>query len=166
LAGEEVAGFKQELAQRSGAALLRRKRTKVAILAVLFGVVSSVIELPLPLEDVYRAARAELRSRPAPRDIVMIAIDDKTRAANNYNLPNRLHGPSTATTDICGLVKCLRRRCPVLSLGSRGSRSCRKAAFHSLTYWVPGTSSITYPRRNSSPRPPPPCVSTMPAGIE
>ncbi len=90
LAGEEVAGFKQELAQRSGAALLRRKRVKVAVLAVLFGVISSVIELPLPLEDTYRAARAELRSRPAPRDIVMIAIDDKTLAANKRDLPNRV----------------------------------------------------------------------------
>ena len=105
LAGEEVAGFKQELAQRSGAALLRRKRTKVAILAVLFGVVSSVIELPLPLEDVYRAARAELRSRPAPRDVVMIAIDDKTLAANKRNLPNRVQDTKVVDTLIASGVR-------------------------------------------------------------
>jgi len=88
-AGEEVAGLKTELAQRSGAALLRRKRIKVAVLAVLFGVVSAAIELPLPLEDVYRAARAELRSRPAPRDIAMIAIDDKTLGAFGRDMPSR-----------------------------------------------------------------------------
>jgi diguanylate cyclase len=105
LVGEEAAGFKQELAQRSGAALLRRKRTKVAMLAVLFGVVSSVIELPLPLEDLYRAGRAELRSRPAPRDVVMIAIDDKTRAANNYNLPNRLQDTKVVDTLIASGVR-------------------------------------------------------------
>ena len=105
LAGEEVAGFKQELAQRSGAALLRRKRTKVAILAVLFGVVSSVIELPLPLEDVYRAARAELRSRPAPRDVVMIAIDDKTLAANKRDLPNRVQDTKVVDSLIASGVR-------------------------------------------------------------
>ena len=88
-ASEEVSGLKGELAQRSGAALLRRKRIKVAVLAVLFGVVSAAIELPLPLEDVYRAARAEMRSRPAPRDIAMIAIDDKTLDAFGRNLPSR-----------------------------------------------------------------------------
>ncbi|MCU0949019.1 MAG: EAL domain-containing protein [Porphyrobacter sp.] len=88
-ASEEVSGLKGEIAQRSGAALLRRKRIKVAVLAVLFGVVSAAIELPLPLEDVYRAARAEIRSRPAPRDIAMIAIDDKTLGAFGRNLPSR-----------------------------------------------------------------------------
>lgn len=87
---DEAVGLKAEISQRSGAALLRRKRVKVAVLAVLFGVVSGVIELPLPLEDTYRAARAELRSRPAPRDIAMIAIDDKTLAAFGRNLPTRM----------------------------------------------------------------------------
>jgi len=72
-----------------GAALLRRKRAKVAILAVLFGVVSAVIELPLPAEDFYRAVRAELRSRPAPQDIAVIEIDDKTLNAFERKMPSR-----------------------------------------------------------------------------
>ena len=41
-ASEEVSGLKPEMFQRSGAALLHRKRLKVAVLAVLFGVVSAV----------------------------------------------------------------------------------------------------------------------------
>jgi EAL domain-containing protein (putative c-di-GMP-specific phosphodiesterase class I)/CHASE2 domain-containing sensor protein len=91
IAGDEVAGLTQELAQRHGAAMLRRKRVKVAVLAILFGVVSSVIELPLPLEDVYRAARAQLRVRPAPQDIAVIAIDDRTYAHFKRNVPSRVY---------------------------------------------------------------------------
>jgi len=77
-ASEEVSGLKPEMFQRSGAALLHRKRLKVAVLAVLFGVVSAVIDMPLPAEDLYRAARAQLRVQPAPQDIAVIGIDDKT----------------------------------------------------------------------------------------
>lgn len=86
----EVADLKPE-SPRSGAALLRRKRTKVAVLAVLFGVVSAIIELPLPAEDFYRAARANIRARPAPQDIAFIAIDDKTIAALGGKVPTRDH---------------------------------------------------------------------------
>jgi EAL domain-containing protein (putative c-di-GMP-specific phosphodiesterase class I)/CHASE2 domain-containing sensor protein len=89
IAGEEVAGLTQDLVQRQGAAMLRRKRIKVAVLAILFGVVSSVIELPLPVEEVYRAARAQLRTRPAPQDIAVIAIDDRTYAHFGRNVPSR-----------------------------------------------------------------------------
>lgn len=88
-AGDEVSGLKEQLLRKSGGALLRRKRVRVAMFAILFGLVSAAIELPLPAEDFYRAVRAELRSRPAPRDIVMIAIDDKTLNANNRNMPSR-----------------------------------------------------------------------------
>lgn len=87
--GAEAADLKTE-SSRSGAALLRRKRVKVAVLAVLFGMVSAVIELPLPLEDVYRAARAELRIRPAPREIAMITIDDKSLNAFGRKMPSRV----------------------------------------------------------------------------
>jgi EAL domain-containing protein (putative c-di-GMP-specific phosphodiesterase class I)/CHASE2 domain-containing sensor protein len=90
-AGEEVAGLKQEIARRPGAALLRRKRAKIALFAILFGVFSAVIELPLPLEDLYRAARAQLRSRPAPQDIAFIAVDDATIAALAGKEPTRAH---------------------------------------------------------------------------
>ena len=89
-AGEEVVGFMHAIPRGQGAALLSRKRTKVAIVAVLFGLVSAVIELPLPAEDFYRAMRAELRSRPAPQDIALIAIDDKTINAFNRHLPSRV----------------------------------------------------------------------------
>lgn len=88
-AGDEVAGLKKEIARRPGAALLRRKRAKVAVLAVLFGLVSAVIDLPLPAEDLYRAARAQLRVRPAPQDIAFIAIDDKTIGAFAGKVPTR-----------------------------------------------------------------------------
>ncbi|WP_273675330.1 EAL domain-containing protein [Erythrobacter fulvus] len=79
----------EENALNSGAGLLRRKRLKVAIFAILFGLVSAAIDLPLPAEDFYRAVRAELRSRPAPQDVAMIAIDDKTLNAFNRSMPSR-----------------------------------------------------------------------------
>ncbi|MDT8279684.1 MAG: CHASE2 domain-containing protein, partial [Erythrobacter sp.] len=88
-AGDEVAVLKGGIIRNSGAALLRRKRAKVAGFAILFGLVSAVIELPLPAEDLYRAVRAELRSRPAPQDIAMIAIDDKTLNAFERAKPSR-----------------------------------------------------------------------------
>jgi EAL domain-containing protein (putative c-di-GMP-specific phosphodiesterase class I)/CHASE2 domain-containing sensor protein len=73
----------------SGEALLRRKRLKVAIFAILFGIVSAVIELPLPVEDGFRAARAQLRTRPVPQDIAMIAIDDATLNELGKSMPTR-----------------------------------------------------------------------------
>jgi EAL domain-containing protein (putative c-di-GMP-specific phosphodiesterase class I)/CHASE2 domain-containing sensor protein len=77
-------------AQRPGATLLRRKRAKVALMAILFGVVSAAIELPLPAEDLYRAARAHfLRLRPAPQNIAFIAIDDASLAAAGGKHPSR-----------------------------------------------------------------------------
>lgn len=87
--GEEAVELHQDNARHSGGDLLRRKRRKVAIFAIGFGLVSAAIDLPLPAEDFYRAVRAELRSRPAPQDIAMIAIDDKTLAAFNGDLPDR-----------------------------------------------------------------------------
>lgn len=92
-----VIGFGADEAERRDAAggrnsnigVLRRKRIRVAVFAIIFGLVAAVIELPLPAEDFYRAVRAEVRSRPAPRDIVMIAIDDRTLNAFNRNMPSR-----------------------------------------------------------------------------
>ena len=89
-AGDEVAVLNGGIIRNSGAALLRRKRAKVAGFAILFGIVSAVIELPLPAEDLYRAVRAEVRSRHAPQDIVMIAIDDKTLNAFEQSKPSRV----------------------------------------------------------------------------
>lgn len=79
----------EERALNSGEALLRRKRVKVAIFAILFGIVSAVIELPLPVEDGFRAARAQLRTRPVPQDIAMIAIDDATLNELGKSMPTR-----------------------------------------------------------------------------
>jgi CHASE2 domain-containing sensor protein len=73
----------------SGARLLRNKRTRVAIWAVMFGLVAAVIDLPLPAEDFYRAVRAIARTRAAPSDVAVIAVDDKTLAAFGSNLPGR-----------------------------------------------------------------------------
>lgn len=76
---------------QSGEALLRRKRTKVAILAILFGIISSAIELPLPAEDAFRGARAQLRLRPAPQDVVVVAIDDASLNEIQVAMPSRVH---------------------------------------------------------------------------
>jgi EAL domain-containing protein (putative c-di-GMP-specific phosphodiesterase class I)/CHASE2 domain-containing sensor protein len=86
----DAALLKGDLNGQSGAALLRRKRTKVAVFAVIFGFISAAINLPGPAEDFYRALRAEIRSRPAPQDIAMIAIDDKTLNALQRRLPSRI----------------------------------------------------------------------------
>ena len=85
----DAAVLKTRLDRRSGADLLRRKRMKVAVMAILFGVVSGVIDLPLPAEDALRLARAQLRTRPASPDIAMIAIDDYTLNQLSQPLPNR-----------------------------------------------------------------------------
>ena len=87
--GHDKAVFKARLDRRSGADLLRAKRMKVAVMAILFGVVSGAIDLPLPAEDALRLARAQLRTRPASPDIAMIAIDDATLNELKQPLPNR-----------------------------------------------------------------------------
>ncbi|HSJ77837.1 MAG TPA: CHASE2 domain-containing protein, partial [Erythrobacter sp.] len=91
-AGGAAAGIPQLLASNASGvgSLLRRKRAKVAALAILFGMISAAIELPLPAEDFYRAVRAEIRSRSAPQDIAMIAIDDQTLNAFNRDMPSRV----------------------------------------------------------------------------
>ncbi|WP_285710426.1 EAL domain-containing protein [Erythrobacter oryzae] len=87
--GGDATVLKARLDRRSGADLLRRKRMKVAVMAILFGVVSGVVDLPLPAEDALRLARAQLRTRPASPDIVMIAIDDTTLNELGQPMPNR-----------------------------------------------------------------------------
>ena len=77
--------------RRSASEMLGKKRMVVAVCAVLFGIVSAIIELPLPAEDAYTAARAHLRLRPAPQDIAMIAIDDATLNELRVAVPTRAH---------------------------------------------------------------------------
>lgn len=72
-----------------GATLLRRKRIKVALIAIMLGTLSGAIELPLPVEDSLRLARAHLRMRPAPQDIAMIKVDDATLNELGVRLPTR-----------------------------------------------------------------------------
>ncbi|MBA4043232.1 MAG: hypothetical protein C0471_02245 [Erythrobacter sp.] len=88
-AGDEVVGAAGEIIRNPGGNLLRRKRFKVALFAIGFGLLSSLIDLPLPAEDFYRAVRAEVRSRTAPQDIALITVDDKTYRALNRDLPSR-----------------------------------------------------------------------------
>jgi EAL domain-containing protein (putative c-di-GMP-specific phosphodiesterase class I)/CHASE2 domain-containing sensor protein len=87
--GKEEAVLTQKSARRSAAEMLGKKRVKVAAFAILFGVISALIELPLPAEDAYTAARARLRVRAAPQNIAMIAIDDATLNELGVPLPTR-----------------------------------------------------------------------------
>ncbi len=75
----------------SSANLIKRKRMKIAVIAVVFGLVSAVLEMPLPVEDVWRAVRAELRSRSAPQDVMLVAIDNGTLNALQRPMPSRSH---------------------------------------------------------------------------
>ncbi|MFO6447129.1 EAL domain-containing protein [Erythrobacter sp. NE805] len=86
----EATELQGESAGRSARDVLSSKRARVAVGAILFGLVAVAIELPLPAEDFYRAVRAEIRTRPAPQDIAMIAVDDKTLNAFNGDLPTRV----------------------------------------------------------------------------
>jgi len=70
---------------------IQRRRRRVAVVALIIGALAGLIELPLPLEDAYRTARAELRARNAPDDIVVIAIDDATMSELGWQPPTRAH---------------------------------------------------------------------------
>ena len=59
-------------------------------MAILFGLISAAIDLPLPAEDFYRLTRAIVRAHPAPQDIALIGVDDKTVAAFGQSLPDRV----------------------------------------------------------------------------
>ncbi len=85
----QAADTKAKSSRQSGAHLLRRKRLKVALMAIAFGAFAGLIEMPLPVEDSYRAARAWLRMRAAPQDIAMIAIDDATLNELGKPIPSR-----------------------------------------------------------------------------
>lgn len=103
--GDDALALKGENARQSGESLLRRKRAKVALFAMVFGVVSATIELPLPAEDFLRSARAIVRTRPAPQDIAMIAIDDKTLNAFEQTVPSRIHDSKLIDTLIASGVE-------------------------------------------------------------
>lgn len=96
--GKKAAVLKGELHGQPGGVMLRRKRVKIAVLAIVFGLISGSIDLPLPVEDLYRAARAQLRSRPAPQDIAFIAIDDRTLASFGGKVPGRAYDSRVVDT--------------------------------------------------------------------
>ncbi len=53
-------------------------RTRIFVSALLICSFIAAIEMPLPIEGVFRGIRNELRARPADQSIVIAAIDDKT----------------------------------------------------------------------------------------
>lgn len=83
----------RRVVRRNGRAKAKRshhqQRHRIAIWAIILGVIAALIELPMPAEDAARAARAELRSTPAPDDIVVIAVDDGTLNELQKGEPSR-----------------------------------------------------------------------------
>ena len=79
----------EDISRSSGEKLLKRKRLKIAILAIIFGLVSAAIELPLPAEDMFRLSKSWLRMRDAPQDIALVAIDDATLNELRMEFPTR-----------------------------------------------------------------------------
>jgi EAL domain-containing protein (putative c-di-GMP-specific phosphodiesterase class I) len=64
-------------------------RRRIAAWAMLIGLVIGFIDLTLPLEDTFRAVRAEIRSHPADQQVVVVAIDDRTLNAIGADEPSR-----------------------------------------------------------------------------
>lgn len=56
-------------------------RRAIFFWTLLVCTIIAAIELPMPLEDLYRGARNLLRARPADQSIVVVAIDSKTAQA-------------------------------------------------------------------------------------
>ncbi|MEQ1498304.1 MAG: EAL domain-containing protein [Novosphingobium sp.] len=51
---------------------------RIVIWALIIGAIIGAVDLPRPLEDIYRGGRAWLRARPADGKTVVVAIDDRT----------------------------------------------------------------------------------------
>lgn len=66
-------------------------RRAIFIWTLLICSTIAAIELPMPLEDLYRGARNLLRERPADQSIVVVAIDTKTSQAYGSSTYSRLH---------------------------------------------------------------------------
>lgn len=63
---------------RKNAAEKLPTRTRIFVSALLLCSLIAAIEMPLPIEGVFRGIRNELRARPADQSIVVAAIDAKT----------------------------------------------------------------------------------------
>lgn len=67
----------------------RDARVRIALWAVAIGLVAGTIELFLPVEDTFRAARAAVRMHPADQSVVVVSVDDRTLTALGVNDPRR-----------------------------------------------------------------------------
>ncbi len=56
----------------------RRKRIGILLWAFVIALICGAIDFGRPLEDLIQAGRDTIRSQPAPQDIAVVAIDDKT----------------------------------------------------------------------------------------
>jgi diguanylate cyclase len=65
------------------------RRWRIALWAVALGFVAGAIELPLPAEDAFRAARAAIRMHAADQEILVVTVDDKSLNALGVNEPSR-----------------------------------------------------------------------------
>ena len=83
----------------------QQRRNRIAMWAVVFGIVAALIELPMPLEDAARAGRAELRSQPAPDDIIVIAVDDATLNELGTGEPSRFEDARLVDVAFAGGVE-------------------------------------------------------------
>jgi EAL domain-containing protein (putative c-di-GMP-specific phosphodiesterase class I)/CHASE2 domain-containing sensor protein len=82
-------GLRSRLRSEQDAAEPHVARRRIAAWAMLVGLVIGFIDLTLPLEDTFRAIRAEVRSHPADQQVVVVAIDDRTLNALGADEPSR-----------------------------------------------------------------------------
>lgn len=66
-------------------------RTRIFASALIICSLIAAIEMPLPIEGVFRGIRNELRARPADQSIVVAAIDAKTINAYGTDMFSRRH---------------------------------------------------------------------------
>jgi len=65
------------------------KRWRIAFLAIALAFLAGAVELTLPAEDAFRAARAAIRMHPADQEVLVVTVDDKSLNALGVNDPSR-----------------------------------------------------------------------------
>lgn len=60
-----------------------RSRRRIVAWALLIGLLCGFFDLPLPIEDTFRAARSAVRQHSSDQSIVVVAVDDRTLNALN-----------------------------------------------------------------------------------
>lgn len=75
--------------RHSDAWSLNSKRARIAVWAIIIGIIFGSIEFGEPLEDAFRAIRWELRSHPADQSVLVVEIDDKTSNELTAEIPSR-----------------------------------------------------------------------------